>query len=57
LREAAPEFAVATVTHRIQGYGGATPYVRWGNTVVLVLCLVLIAIAIGTQRYAARSAA
>ena len=56
LREAAPEFTVATVTHRIQGYGGATLYVRWGNAAVLVLCLVLIAITIG-MRYAARSAA
>ena len=56
LREAAPEFAVATVTHRIQGYGGATLYVRWGNAAVLVLCLVLIAITAG-MRHAARSAA
>ena len=57
LKEAAPEFAVATVTHRVQGYGGATPYVRWGNSAALVLCLVMIAAAFGIQRYTARSAA
>ena len=56
LKAAAPEFAVATVTHRVQGYGGATPYVRWGNTAALVLCALLIAAAVAIQRYAARSA-
>jgi apolipoprotein N-acyltransferase len=57
LKAAAPEFSVATVTHLVQGYGGATPYVRWGNAAALVLCMVAIAAAVAIQRYTARSAA
>lgn len=37
----APQFAAATVTYRVQGYSGATPYVRWGNAPVLALCALL----------------
>ena len=54
---AAPEFEIATVTYAVQGYGGATPYVRWGNAAVLALCVALIAAAVGLGRRAARSAA
>jgi apolipoprotein N-acyltransferase len=53
---AAPEFEIATVTYAVQGYGGATPYVRWGNTAVLALCAALIAAAAWLGRRAARSA-
>jgi apolipoprotein N-acyltransferase len=53
---AAPEFEIATVTYPVQGYGGATPYVRWGNYATLALCLVLIASAGWSARRAARSA-
>jgi len=53
---AAPEFEIATVTYGVQGYGGATPYVRWGNTAVLALCVSLIAAAAWLGRRAARSA-
>jgi apolipoprotein N-acyltransferase len=53
---AAPEFEIATVTYAVQGYGGATPYVRWGNTAVLALCVALIAAAGFLARRAARSA-
>jgi apolipoprotein N-acyltransferase len=42
---AAPEFTMAAVTHSVQGYSGATPYVRWGNTAALALCAVMIALA------------
>ena len=42
---AAPEYTTAAVTHTVQGYGGATPYVRWGNFAMLALCLALLAIA------------
>jgi apolipoprotein N-acyltransferase len=42
---AAPEFTMAAVTHAVQGYSGATPYVRWGNYAALVLCAVLIVVA------------
>jgi apolipoprotein N-acyltransferase len=53
---AAPEFEIATVTYPVQGYGGATPYVRWGNYAVVALCLALIAAAGWSTRRAARSA-
>jgi apolipoprotein N-acyltransferase len=53
---AAPEFEIATVTYAVQGYGGATPYVRWGNYAVLALCAALIAAAGFLARRAARSA-
>jgi apolipoprotein N-acyltransferase len=39
----APEFKMATVTHAVQGYEGATPYVRVGNTAALALCALLLA--------------
>jgi apolipoprotein N-acyltransferase len=45
----APEFATATVTYPVQGYQGMTPYVRWGNAVVLVLVMVLLATALGRR--------
>ena len=47
---AAPEFTMASVTYRIQGYSGATPYVRWGNYGALALCVVLIAVAALAKR-------
>jgi apolipoprotein N-acyltransferase len=53
---AAPEFEIATVTYPVQGYGGATPYVRWGNYATVALCLALIAAAGWSARRAARSA-
>jgi apolipoprotein N-acyltransferase len=53
---AAPEFEIATVTYAVQGYGGATPYVRWGNTTVLALCAFLIAAGGWLGRRTARSA-
>jgi apolipoprotein N-acyltransferase len=53
---AAPEFEIATVTYAVQGYGGATPYVRWGNYAVLALCVALIAVAAWRARRTARSA-
>jgi len=37
----APQFTSAMVVQEVQGYAGATPYVRWGNAVVLALCAVL----------------
>ncbi|MGE5523808.1 MAG: apolipoprotein N-acyltransferase [Rhodospirillaceae bacterium] len=41
----APQFTRATVTQDVQGYAGATPYVRWGNAAVLALCMLIGAIA------------
>jgi len=39
----APEFEMAAVTHAVQGYEGATPYVRMGNSAALALCALLLA--------------
>lgn len=41
--DVAPEFATATLTALVQGYAGATPYVRTGNAVILALCAALLA--------------
>ena len=38
----APEFTLATLTHTVQGHRGATPYVRFGSTPVLALCVLLL---------------
>jgi apolipoprotein N-acyltransferase len=40
--EVAPQFTTATVNALVQGYSGATPYVRMGNSVALAICLILI---------------
>ena len=53
---AAPEYATAVVSRTVQGYGGATPYVRMGNAALLVLCLALLGVAHWASRKA-RSAA
>ena len=37
----APEFTRATVDGDVQGYAGATPFVRWGNAPIIALCLAL----------------
>ncbi|MGZ8266734.1 MAG: apolipoprotein N-acyltransferase [Burkholderiales bacterium] len=42
----APQFSTAALTANVQGYTGATPYVRWGNNLVLALCGALIAVAL-----------
>ena len=42
---AAPEFSRATVSRVVQGYAGSTPYVRWGNYPVLILCAAMAAVA------------
>ncbi len=41
VQKVAPEFTAAIVTGIVQGYAGATPYVRWGNTPIIVLALLL----------------
>lgn len=38
-----PLFTTAMLQHEIWGYGGATPYVIWGNYAVLLLCALAIA--------------
>ncbi len=41
VRQVAPEFTTAVVSGEVQGYTGATPYVRWGNVPIIVLALLL----------------
>jgi apolipoprotein N-acyltransferase len=41
----APQFETAALTGEVQGYSGATPYVRWGNAAALGMCLALVAAA------------
>jgi len=53
---AAPGFTISTVTHLVQGYRGATPYVRWGNYLALALCIAMIVAAVWRARRVARSA-
>lgn len=48
--QAAPQFETATVTAKVQGRSGATPYVRWGNYAVIALCFVLVALALVRRR-------
>jgi apolipoprotein N-acyltransferase len=36
----APLFTETTLNGLAQGYSGSTPYVRWGNWLFLVICLI-----------------
>ena len=41
--ESLPEFTQATLSAKVQGYSGKTPYVIWGNLPILsISCLLLI---------------
>lgn len=42
--DVAPQFSTAAVTAQVQGFSGATPYVRWGNLPTIALCFVLLAV-------------
>ena len=46
----APEFEQAILTRTVAGMRGATPYVRWGNTAALALCLIAIALVFFKRR-------
>jgi apolipoprotein N-acyltransferase len=48
--EAAPQFSTTALSATVQGRAGATPYVRWGNSVALALCAVLVAGAVWRGR-------
>ena len=45
-----PLFTTATLQHEVWGYGGATPYVLWGNYAVLLLCVLAIAVSFMLSR-------
>ena len=49
--ETAPQFELYMVTRSVRGYAGATPYVRWGNIAVLIVCVVLGLAACGLARW------
>jgi apolipoprotein N-acyltransferase len=38
----APPFARTVLSERIHGYQGATPYVRWGNSVAIAICVIML---------------
>jgi apolipoprotein N-acyltransferase len=44
--KAAPQFETAVVMGNVQGYTGATPYVRWGNYAVIAICAALLVTAL-----------
>jgi apolipoprotein N-acyltransferase len=44
IRQMLPQHREGVLTVEVQGYAGATPYVRWGNAAVLVLLLVMFAV-------------
>jgi len=52
--DGAPEFKTAAVTHAVQGYEGATPYVRMGNSAALAFCALLLAAYAWVRRRNAR---
>lgn len=45
-----PTFANGTLSAKVQGTQGLTPYVRWGNLPVLLACLLAIALAAWPRR-------
>ena len=48
--QVATEFTTAAVTARVQGYTGATPYVRMGNSGALALCALMLVAATAYSR-------
>ncbi|MGZ5137021.1 MAG: apolipoprotein N-acyltransferase [Burkholderiales bacterium] len=53
--EVAPQFSTAAVRATVQGYSGATPYVRWGNMAILALCVVMLVSAVVYARVHTRT--
>ena len=45
VRQQLPQHVQATLTAEVQGYSGSTPYVRFGNSLVLALMALLLAVA------------
>ena len=43
VQNVAPEFSTAVVRGTVQGYAGATPYVRWTDWPILVFSVLLTA--------------
>ena len=45
VKASAPEFEQAAVTHKVPGFEGVTPFVRWGNYGMLVIAGVMLLLA------------
>ena len=45
----APHFTQFALNGMAQGYGGTTPYVRWGNWLFLGVCLIIILFLVRTK--------
>ncbi|WP_211364239.1 apolipoprotein N-acyltransferase [Propionivibrio limicola] len=50
VRAALPPFTRGALTGEVMAYTGSTPYVRWGNTPVIVACLLIVGIAAFARR-------
>jgi apolipoprotein N-acyltransferase len=50
-----PQFVEGVLSGEAQGYTGATPYVRWGNAPIVVICFALI-VAVALHRRVFRAA-
>jgi apolipoprotein N-acyltransferase len=54
----APEFTRSVLTHTVSGMAGATPYVRWGNTMALSAAALMLMVGFASRRkYLAHSPA
>jgi apolipoprotein N-acyltransferase len=40
-----PQHEEGVLTAEVQGYGGSTPYVRWGNAALLSLLVLMLGVA------------
>ena len=47
----AEQYTRIVVNHRVPGYAGATPYVRWGNLPLIAICVALLAVALLCGRH------
>jgi apolipoprotein N-acyltransferase len=51
--EQLPHYTIGTLEARVQGYGGMTPYIMFGNSLVVTLALLMLAVAWWLYRRAA----
>ena len=50
VQKVAPQFETATLTGTVQGHTGLTPYIRWGNYLILAIAIVSIGAALLLSR-------
>ncbi len=51
---ASPQFEPHVLKGTVRGYGGATPYSRWGNYAVIIACVLVVAIQRFTTKFTMR---